>query len=355
MNLPSRRASDGRRIDVERIRRIPIAQVATDLGFRLSQSGSGLCRLPGHDDHKPSFSLRLRSNSFQCYACRRGGSVIDLVMFMEELDFLPACRWLRKHYLGEHDIDGDLPRRGRPAARKPTKVAEIVDHILAPDPELYDWIIARSPLGAKGREYLAARGFSEETLAIFRIGQVSNRSVLRRAAFDNFGEKRLRRCGLLRDGRWGAELVFPSNYLLFPFLTAGAVTYLQARRPDAGSEYRWFCPAGLLPPAFNLDVLDQGHATVLICEGVTDTLSAHEMGHAAVGLVGANAHLDQATIDRLRGHNVVLIGDRDPAGQSFARDTVRLLSRQGITAVTRQLPVGTNDINDLLRQQRGLA
>lgn len=152
------------------------------------------------------------------------------------------------------------------------------------------------------------------------FGQVGNRPALRRSALENFSEERLRRCGLLRDGKWGGELVFPSHYLLFPFLVAGTVTYLQARRPDAGSEYRWFCPSGLLPPAFNLDVLDEGHATILICEGVTDTLSAHEMGHKAIGLIGANAHLDRTTIDRLRGQ----------AGRQHRKDLSCSWSRTGL-------------------------
>ena len=100
-------------------------------------------------------------------------------------------------------------------------------------------------------------------------------------------------------------------------------------------------------------MLDQGHPTILICEGVTDTLSAHELGRPAIGLIGVNAQLNPATIARLRGHNVVLIGDRDTPGQRFARGTVRLLSQQGITAVARKLPAGANDLNDVLLLQTG--
>lgn len=354
MNRPSRRVRSGRLLDVERIREIPIASVAADLGFKLSKSGMALCRLPGHDEHRPSFSLRLRSNSFKCFSCGRDGSVIDLVMFMEGLEFLPACRWLEARYLGEHGTEGASLRRAIPSARTQARKAALPADTGVPDPEIYGWILDQSPLSAGGKEYMKARGFSEETLANFRIGQVGDRSALRRSALESFGEERLHRCGLLRNGSRGSELIFPSYYLLFPFLAAGVVTYLQARRPDEGTKYRWCCPYGLLPPAFNLDVLDQGHATILICEGVTDTLSAHELHRPAIGLVGANAHLDLTVIERLRGHNVILVGDRDVAGQRFARDMIRLLSQQGITAIARKLPADANDINDLLRQQRGV-
>lgn len=351
---PAQRAPARERLDFGRIRDIPIASVAADLGFKLNARGGGLCRLPGHDDHNPSFALRLRSNSFQCFACRRHGSVIDLVMEMEGLDLISACRWLSERYLGARLAGGQALRALAPArasASPPTALLRTV----APDTELNGWLLDQSPLAAEGRAYLTGRGFSGETLAAFRIGQVGNRSALRRAAIARFGVERMRRCGLLYDGRWGTDLVFPSRYLLFPFLINGAVSYLQARRSDDRSDFRWVCPANMLPPAFNLDVLDQNHATVLICEGVTDTLSAHELGHPAIGLTGAKAHFDPTTMARLRGRNILLIGDRDAAGQGFAREMVQLLSRQSITAIARALPAGVNDLNDLLRKQRGLA
>lgn len=341
----SSRPPVGNRTDVDRIRDIPIGQVAADLGFRLDSRGRGLCRLPGHDDTRPSFALRPRWNGFVCYPCRKHGSVIDLTMLMEGLDFLRACRWLGERYLGERYADGAAPRRSN-SASAPTAVA---------NPELYSWLLDQSPLGDGGRAYLSARGFSAATLAAFRIGQVADRPALLRAARREFGEDRLRRAGLVRDGRRGPDLVFPSHYLLFPFLFDGAVSYIQARRADGAPAYRWLCPGGMLAPAFNSDILSQGHATVMICEGVTDTLSAHELGRPAIGLTGANARLDPETIARLRGHNVVLLGDSDKAGRGFARDIVRLLSAHGITAIARSLPGGANDLNDLLRQQRGLA
>lgn len=351
----SRRPPVGNRIDVDRIRDIPIGPVATGLGFRLDARGRGLCRLPGHDDTRPSFGLRPRWNGFVCYPCREHGSVIDLVMLMEGLDFLPACRWLGERYLGEGYADGATPRRSNSASRPSPKLKPSPAPTAVADPELYSWLLEQSPLGDGGRAYLSARGFSAATLDAFRIGQVADRPALLRAARREFGDARLRRAGLLRDGRRGPDLVFPSHYLLFPFLVDGAVSYIQARRADGAPAYRWLGPAGMLAPAFNSDILGQGHATVMICEGVTDTLSAHELGRPAIGLTGANARLDLETIARLCGHNIVLIGDSDNAGQGFAREIVRLLGGHGITAIARSLPGGANDLNDLLRQQRGLA
>src|SRR3546814_8347217 len=70
------------------------------------------CRLPGHDDEHPSFSVRSRTNRFNCFACNRGGDAIDLVRIMEGTDFLGACRWLGGRFGIDDTRSGTSPRRG---------------------------------------------------------------------------------------------------------------------------------------------------------------------------------------------------------------------------------------------------
>lgn len=50
------------------------------------------CPLPGHDDRTPSFHYYSETNSFYCFGCRRGGSVIDLIMQLESLEFGAALQ-----------------------------------------------------------------------------------------------------------------------------------------------------------------------------------------------------------------------------------------------------------------------
>lgn len=346
----------GGRFDLERLKAIPMLAVAADLGFRLSPRGGGRCRLPGHNDANPSFSVR--GNRFRCFACGEKGDIIRLVMVMRAMDFLAACRWLSVHYL-----EGDVRIAGRPRATMrtiahPTPTSAPAGPLapnLVPDPEVYAWILDQSPLHANGRTYLESRGFSPQTLAHFQVGQVNDRRDLLNRAVAFFNLERLRRCGLLTDRRSGPEFVFPSGYLLFPFISNGKIAYLQARRADHIREWRWFCPAELLPPMFNLDVLSGQEATIAICEGVTDVLSAHQLGIAAIGLVGAGARPDAAVIASLAGRNVSACGDADKAGASLAQGLIRLLSPHGITVARMRLPAGLNDLNDFLRYKQGMA
>jgi len=331
--------------------------VAIDLGFRLTAGGTGRCRLPGHEDRNPSFSIRSAANRFTCYACGENGDVIDLVMKMHDIGFVDACEWLTDRHLGGVSTRSKMERRPvgeAAAAMRASSLPAKAKHAAAPDQEAFEWLLLASPLRSSGYDYLASRGFSAETVAHFRVGQIGDRGEAMRKAVARFGLERLRRCGLVCGGKFGDRFVFPAGYLLFPFLIDGNVAYLQARRPDSGTQWRWLCPNSLLPSVFNQSALFNGTATISICEGVTDVVSAHELGMPAIGLVGANARLDDATLDLLRGRNVAVFGDRDAAGSRFARCLVDRLAEISVTAVPKRLPLGADDLNDHLRKVRGL-
>ena len=226
---------------------------------------------------------------------------------------------------------------------------------VAPDSEVFEWLLRSSVLRADGDAYLRSRGFVEATIRHFRIGQIQDRAGIMREAVARFEIERLRRCGLSRAGNFGEQFAFPTGYLLFPFIVGGEVAYIQARRPDQNPRWRRLCLNILLPPVYNQEVLYRDAPTISICEGVTDVISAHELGIAAIGLVGANARLDANTVNRLRGRNVAVFGDNDGPGARFSRNLVKLLSEKGITAIPKRLPSGVNDLNDHLRQSRAHA
>ena len=54
----------------------------------LSKKGSGLC--PFHEDHHESFSVNDDENYWHCFACEKGGSVIDFYIELKSCDFTTA-------------------------------------------------------------------------------------------------------------------------------------------------------------------------------------------------------------------------------------------------------------------------
>ena len=79
------------RLEIERLRELPIVGVAERLGLRVNSRRQCLC--PFHDDHHPSMSLG-RNNKYRCFVCGAHGDVIELVMRHLQKSFPDACRWL---------------------------------------------------------------------------------------------------------------------------------------------------------------------------------------------------------------------------------------------------------------------
>lgn len=79
------------RIELQKLRELPIEGVAERLGLRVTRHKS-LC--PFHDDHHASLSFSVSRNTYRCFVCGASGGPIDLAMGLLKKDFLDACRWL---------------------------------------------------------------------------------------------------------------------------------------------------------------------------------------------------------------------------------------------------------------------
>ena len=86
--------------DLQRLNAIPITEVAQRLDSVRRAGVNYVTSCPWHDDKHPSLTLyeRTDENRCHCFACGKGGSVIDYVMQHEGWDFKDACRWLSATY-----------------------------------------------------------------------------------------------------------------------------------------------------------------------------------------------------------------------------------------------------------------
>lgn len=77
---------------VQKARAVPIKSIYPG---ELKQTGVALIGLcPFHDDHKPSFVLYPKTNSWYCFAEGRGGDVISLLQKLYNLKFSEAIERL---------------------------------------------------------------------------------------------------------------------------------------------------------------------------------------------------------------------------------------------------------------------
>lgn len=93
---------------VDRIKLIPIESVIEQYGIEVRSSGrnsKAIC--PFHPDTNPSLVIFKDKNSFYCFSCNKGGSVIDFVMLSENCDFRKSIEILRTKFGIANDGSGD--------------------------------------------------------------------------------------------------------------------------------------------------------------------------------------------------------------------------------------------------------
>lgn len=81
-------------IDIDRAKEVPIENFYAGTLKKNSIRSTGLC--PFHNEDTASFVIYTKQNTWWCFGCNTGGSVIDFIMKQENLDFLHAVKKLLK-------------------------------------------------------------------------------------------------------------------------------------------------------------------------------------------------------------------------------------------------------------------
>ena len=80
--------------DVGRAKEVPIDTFYTGKLKRIGNRHIGKCEF--HADATPSMSIYHKQNSFYCYSCNVGGDVIAFVMKQQDIEFIPAVKFILK-------------------------------------------------------------------------------------------------------------------------------------------------------------------------------------------------------------------------------------------------------------------
>ncbi|MDO8392458.1 MAG: toprim domain-containing protein [Actinomycetota bacterium] len=193
--------------------------------------------------------------------------------------------------------------------------------------------VLSGPQGRGAREWLRARGLTDDTIQANRIGADPGRILLRRERGLPYGSD--------------AAAVLPA---LDP---SGRVVYVQARYLDPDVTGRKYDnPSAALAPhprlAYPAPNGERGEV-LLVCEGLPDALIASQMGFRAVALLGAQTP-DQSVASRLanfaseHGLAIAIAADSDPAGHRLTATLTELLRQRNVDAVSVTPPEGL-DLN----------
>ena len=290
------------RIELQRLRDLPIEGVAERLGLQVSRHK---CLCPFHADNHPSLSFCVRKNMYRCFVCGASGGTIDLVMNYLNKDFKEACRWLAD----EHNVILSDPK---PSAEKsPSAWAGF-------DASRYERFFERPWLNDAAKQFL----FAERRL----------------------DERVVRWCRLTS---WQDRRGVP--WLQIPYYDReGRLVGIQNRNLVKGASPRFRFPSGSRCGIYNLPVLNllQPHEPLYITEGSSDCWAMLSAGHKAIAIPSATL-LSKKDVEQLSTVNSQLstefhmYPDRDEPGERLFLQLQQVLPN----LEHHQLPLGCKDFS----------
>ena len=243
------------RIDLQKLRELPIEGVAQRLGLTVTRHKS-LC--PFHDDSHPSLSFSVSKNTFRCFVCGASGGTIDLVMRYLNKDFLEACKWLAEE---NHVV------LFRPPLAPPDSGGEKVTF----DASRYERFFERPWLNEAARRFL----FEERRL---------DPRVVRWCRLTSWTD---------RQG---------VSWLQIPYYNKdGKLIGIQNRNLIKGATPRFRFPTGSKCSIYNLPVLNllKPGDELYITEGCSDCWAMLSAGHKAIAIPSATL-LSKADVELLQ-------------------------------------------------------
>ncbi len=347
-------------------RQVDIQQVTFALGLKSNAKGKRFfCPHCQTGPKHKTPDLVIVGDGFYCHKCNAKGDVIQLIQDVRGCDFKEAIKWIEDY------IGGAPPQ---PKTAKPKQQTEAIP-VSADIPAIYeDFLNQCRPTGGKVLEWFTSdKGISPKVVERMQIKFCGKEYMsIIKSLTDKWGNEALVSTGIKRlDSKTGKAkpahyhyFAKKAGFCIFPYIQNGKPVYLKTRPPISKAEaeqrgiIRFLNPGTRVPCLYNVDVLGELPAKILICEGETDTLSALSHGYEAVGIPGWT-HFKKEWVGLFRdfrteeGRSIVhLVLDADKAGEEGTKNIARMFLSAGIPApLAVKLPQGM-DLSDFLNNPR---
>ncbi len=334
-------------------RRVDIVELISQY-IPLKRAGrrfKALC--PFHQEKTPSFSVDPAAGLWHCFGCGAGGDVCTFLEQIEGITFAEAGERLAERCgLTWRSSPGDRERGERSKLLR--RAVELAGRYFAAN--------LQSEQGKAPREYLHQRGFSEATIAEFRVGLAPPGwdGLLKFLTGKKVSRDHMREAGLVKRGERGSDYDVFRNRIIFPISdAAGAVIGFGGRAidPDDPAKYLNSPDTPLFNKSRNLYALAQARQALvaqkwaIVVEGYTDVLALHQAGiNNVVATLGTAMTAEHLKLLRRYVERSVLCFDADAAGMAAALRNVELFEGSMLEARVMVLPEGV-DPDQYVREQ----
>ena len=290
------------------------------------------CCCPLHSEKTPSCVLYPHNNSFYCFGCHRGGTVITFIQEAENVGFMDAVHIL-----------ADRVGLQVPESHENPVLTNLRDRIYelnrAAARFYYKQLLGDDK---RGLAYLAERALKPETVKKYGLGFANSENDALADAMLEQGFKPdellaanlcgvSKRSGELYD-KFRDRIVFPIFDLRGTIIAFGGRTIL---KDDNIPKYLNSSDTPAFKKGKNLFSLNfarkSGAKRLILAEGYMDVIALNQAGFAnAVASLGTALTPDQCRLMRQYAEEVIISYDSDAAGQNAALKAINLLREVGI-------------------------
>ncbi len=318
---------------------------------KAGRSYKGLC--PFHNEKTPSFTVSQEKQLFHCFGCGEGGSVIQFIEKIENLDFVETIQFLAQR-AGIQLPEGDAQSDDSAFYAKKKKMLEMY-RLTA---RFYVDILY-SDIGKPGQQYLVQRGLDVKTAKHFGLGYAPDRfdDCVRYLKQHGYDEALMEETGLARQGKNGNYYDFFRGRLMIPIIDIrGNVIAFGGRILEDGQPKYLNSPDS---PIFNKNktlfafnfAKRYCSEQIIVAEGYMDVIALHRAGFQnAVATLGTAITSNHVGMLARYTKEVVLCYDSDDAGRKATDRALELFQRVNVRTKVLHIP-GAKDPDEFIRKK----
>ena len=314
----------------------------------------GVC--PFHDDHRPSMCVNSTKQIFKCFACGAGGSVFTFVQMRENLTFPQTIERLAER------AGIKLPEKvkSQAAAQQSDVDPNRLAKANAWAAKHFQKNLADEQKGKSARNYLDSRKLSQQSVNNWQIGLAGvNDELVKSAKAERADMGLLVKAGLATgSGSFSDRFV---NRLMFTItdVTGRVIGFGGRTLDESGAKYINSPTTALFDKSNCLYGLEQARhqvvatGTVVVVEGYTDCIMAHQFGCInVVATLGTSFTTGHSRILRRYAKKIVLLFDSDTAGIEASNRALEICLTQPIDIKIAFVPEGKDPCDFLIAAGR---
>ncbi|MDR3178964.1 MAG: DNA primase [Oscillospiraceae bacterium] len=292
--------------------------------------GDFVALCPFHNEKTASFHVYPQSDSFYCFGCETGGSIITFVQKIENLSYIDAVRFLAqksKMSFFEDDKENSKFFKKNEIFRVNREAAKF----------FYSSLYTKE--GSNALLYLKSRGVNEKAIRHFGIGysDSSKFSLCNHLFKSGFEEEILKESGLVFNNKTASLSDRFLNRIMFPIidLNGNVIGFGGRSINDSYPKYLNTKETLVFKKGTNLFSLNFAKKTkenfLILTEGYMDVISLFQLGFEnIIATLGTALTFFQSRLLSKYTNNVVIAYDNDEAGQRATDRAISFLRNEGI-------------------------